>query len=266
MNIIKRLEIMKCFVIADVHSFYNEMIEALDKAGFDKNNPQHVLISLGDLLDRGPDPIKCLEFINSLDRKILIRGNHEDLMEKAIERKMFLAHDFHNRTYDTVQKVLGIPSDANNDLAMLLMFSECDLWNKYIKSCIDYAETDKYIFVHGWIPKESDWRNGDWDSARWINGMKEWEDSRKEGREQEKTILCGHYHTSWGHHYIEHDCPEWDEDIEMYRLLGGTNIKDANFTPFKQKGIIALDACTAISGFVNCQVLTIGKKQLEKYL
>ena len=44
---------MKCFIVTDVHSFYDEMMLALDKKGFDKDNPNHVFISLGDLLDRG---------------------------------------------------------------------------------------------------------------------------------------------------------------------------------------------------------------------
>lgn len=40
----------KFFVVSDVHGFYDEMIEALNKAGFDKNNKDHVFISCGDLL------------------------------------------------------------------------------------------------------------------------------------------------------------------------------------------------------------------------
>ena len=67
------------FVVSDVHSFYGEMKQALDKEGFDKDNKDHIFVSCGDLLDRGPDSVKCLEFVNGLDddRKILILGNHE---------------------------------------------------------------------------------------------------------------------------------------------------------------------------------------------
>lgn len=43
----------KLFCISDVHGFYNEMREALDNAGFDPNNEEHWLISLGDIWDRG---------------------------------------------------------------------------------------------------------------------------------------------------------------------------------------------------------------------
>lgn len=40
----------KFFVISDVHSFFSEMMEALDKAGFEADNVNHVFVSLGDLL------------------------------------------------------------------------------------------------------------------------------------------------------------------------------------------------------------------------
>ena len=75
---------MTYYIVADVHGFFDILKEALDNAGFDKNNPGHIFVSLGDLLDRGKQPRECLQFVNSLERKILIRGNHEDLMEEMI--------------------------------------------------------------------------------------------------------------------------------------------------------------------------------------
>jgi calcineurin-like phosphoesterase family protein len=91
------------FCVSDVHSFYYEMMEALNDTGFDINNKNHVFVSLGDLLDRGPDPKECLEFVNSIpkNRKILIKGNHERLLQECIKTKQFKSHDFYNKTFDT---------------------------------------------------------------------------------------------------------------------------------------------------------------------
>ena len=75
---------MKYFVISDVHSYYYEMIDALNKAGFDPLNENHTLISLGDITDRGVWPNEVINYLMSLDRKILIRGNHEDLLEELL--------------------------------------------------------------------------------------------------------------------------------------------------------------------------------------
>ena len=35
----------KYFVVADIHSFYDEFMKALNDAGFDINNEDHILIS-----------------------------------------------------------------------------------------------------------------------------------------------------------------------------------------------------------------------------
>ena len=114
---------------------------------------------------------------------------------------------------------------------------------------LDYFETEHHIFVHGWIPciqehngyrSISDWRNASaalWEKAPWINGMAAF----RYAYDEDKTIICGHWHTSFGHSTIDH--------------AGSQFGPDANFRPFYGTGIIALDACTAVSGFVNCIVV-----------
>ena len=76
----------KFFVVSDIHGFYDELIMALDKAGFDKDNEEHWLVSCGDEWDRGPNPIEVMKFFSNLKRKILIRGNHMDLFEELCQR------------------------------------------------------------------------------------------------------------------------------------------------------------------------------------
>ena len=76
---------MKYYVVADVHGFYSELITALTEKGFFKDESPHKLIVCGDLFDRGQEAVKLQDFIVDLMRKdevILIRGNHEDLIEK----------------------------------------------------------------------------------------------------------------------------------------------------------------------------------------
>lgn len=238
---------MKYFVITDIHSFFDEMIDALHKAGYDKNNPNHTLVSCGDLLDRGDKSLETLQFINSLPRKILIRGNHEDLLEECIARKEFYQHDLHNGTLKTVMNLCGLDDmyvfyndDYRKCFDEIIRNKEL---NTYLKSLKDYAEISDYIFVHGWIPSvkhspNKDWHLGDWKHARWFNGMEKW---RQGSRIEGKTIVCGHWHTSWGYSVLRKDCSEWGSD--------------AIFEPFIDNGICAMDACTAHSHKVNCVVL-----------
>lgn len=265
---------MKYFIVADVHSFYDEMREALKEAGFDKKNPNHIFVSLGDLLDRGSQPLECLKFVCSLPkgRKILIRGNHEDLLEECLERGEFYRHDEHNGTMKTILDLAGRKvSDVYDyiyakeyaerfpEFALTVpdyheafaITAENKLLKKYLKSVIDFAEIDNAIFVHGWIPARKsapnkDWHLGDWKEARWFNGMEKWYQG---ARIPNKTIFCGHWHTSWGFSHLRKECSEFGND--------------AKFEPFVDDGIVALDACAAWSHKVNCYVLDITEKETE---
>ena len=247
----------KYFVVADVHSFYDEFMDALNKAGFDKANPDHILISCGDLMDRGPSPLNCLIFVNSLpkERKILVRGNHEDLLEECIARKECLYHDYHNGTVATIADLSYMYYKAVDDIYKAA-FNNSE-YKKYRASLVDYAEVSDYIFVHGWIPCnrvgdesrnstysfEENWKDGDWYTARWYNGMEAWHQGVKiDG----KTIVCGHWHCSYGNSKFHNDGVEWPKDGQY-----------ANFDPFIDDGIIALDQCAAISKKVNCYTFEV---------
>ena len=241
---------MKYFIVADVHGFYDEMMEALTAAGYDKDNSSHCFVSLGDLFDRGRQPQECLDFVMSIpaERRILIYGNHEDLMERAIARHGWL---FADRTNGTSETAKILTRNWSDEVAAVYDIRNHRLYNEYIRSCVMYHETPHYIFVHGWIPCEmrfsdeynyiSNWREAPldkWKAAGWYNGMKAWKDGV---RETNKTICCGHWHTSWGNHFLHKQGEEF----------GPTAV----FTPFIDRGIVALDACTIYSRMVNCYVV-----------
>ena len=79
---------MRYYVVADTHGFFTEMIDALIEKGFFEDNEPHKLIVCGDLLDRGSQAKDIEKFISDLMDKnevVLIRGNHEDLMQEFVE-------------------------------------------------------------------------------------------------------------------------------------------------------------------------------------
>lgn len=264
----------KLFVASDIHSFYDEWMKALTEAGFDINNEDHIIVVCGDLLDRGNKANKCLKFVLDLpeDRKVLIRGNHELLMDEIIYRKKYFdPWDYSNGTVDTVEQLTGIVEqyDGRNSgwvvqQTMVESMKTHEGWKKYYDSTVMYAEIGNYIFVHGWIPGEPisvgmnaavkyipEWRDlpyYNWKDATWLNGMQMWQYGV---REPGKTIVCGHWHSSWGHHKLHRVCSEFD--------------KDALFTPFEDEGIINLDGCVAHSGIVNCKVLEVTDDEWKEY-
>ena len=247
---------MRYYVTADIHGFYTPLIAALTNAGFFADSAPHKLVILGDLFDRGKEALKLQAFLSALldqDKVILVRGNHEDLFEElvTIDTGLPYRHHVDNGTYDTALQLTGfdphLASALHDDFAEAARNTV--FYQKIIPAMLDYFETEHHIFVHGWIPciqerngysSISDWRNASaalWEKARWINGMAAF----RYAYEEDKTIICGHWHTSFGHSTINH--------------AGSQFGPDANFRPFYGTGIIALDACTAVSGFVNCIVV-----------
>ncbi|MBS0895543.1 metallophosphoesterase [Tatumella sp. JGM130] len=65
------------FVVGDVHGCYTLLMNKLDSVGFDTE--KDLLISVGDLIDRGSESVECLDLIN-MPWFRAVRGNHEQMM------------------------------------------------------------------------------------------------------------------------------------------------------------------------------------------
>jgi serine/threonine protein phosphatase 1 len=72
------------FIIGDIHGCYDTLMNAMERASFNKEVDR--LISVGDLIDRGPDSLKCLKLIYE-PWFFPVRGNHEDMMINAFDDK-----------------------------------------------------------------------------------------------------------------------------------------------------------------------------------
>ena len=251
---------MKYYVVSDIHSYYDCLIDALTIAGFFNDKTPHQLIICGDLFDRGNQVIQLQEFILSLMNKnevILIKGNHEELLMDIVHGfqryEWNRSHHISNGTTDTVLQICNCQfyDLYDNTKEMYQKLVNSPIITKIIPNMKNYYETQSHIFVHGWIPCYLDylnhysyydnWRNASdqlWQRARWTNGMKAWHDGVKENG---KTIVCGHFHCSFGHTHYESDGSEFDEDD--------------NHNPFIQEGIIALDSTCAYTNKLNCIVI-----------
>lgn len=256
---------MKLFVLSDVHSFYEPMMAALEKNGFDINNPDHHIVICGDLFDRGPAAVDVFNFAKEMiakNRFTYIKGNHEVLLFECINEisrcSWVSSHHNHNGTFDTIVQFTGLNKydlyggTYNKDIFKEKTNEICDF---ITTNAVNYAEFGNYIFVHGWIPCDpfrgtyaDNWRNelANWDGALWVNGMEAWHNGV---RIPEKTIVCGHYHSSWGHSRLHQDRKEFPQKNRVNW--------QKSFEPFVDEGIIALDSCVAYTEFCNCVVLEV---------
>lgn len=260
---------MKYYVVSDIHGYYRHLINALEEAGFFNDEGEYKLVVCGDLLDRGPEANKTVEFITQLmneDKLIYILGNHEDLLVQCLHDIVIggiysiangMSYHYFNKTWDTILQ-LSQMSEAeayNNPNELVNRVMDSPFYKKLLPNCVNYYETSNYIFTHGWIPclvdifnpvvkyqRNPDWRNAEieaWRSARWFNGM---EIACKYNiTEPEKTIVCGHWRTSYGHAQFNHSCTE--------------SGNDAIHAPFSAKGILAIDSSVAITSTINCVVI-----------
>jgi serine/threonine protein phosphatase 1 len=249
---------MHLFVVSDVHSHLDPLKKALDEAGFDPNNEEHWLLSCGDLFDRGPNSEELLYYIMSLERKILIRGNHDLLLEECCKREFPYRHDHSNGTVKTICDIGGAGEGYP--------FNKCceRTWNRmaaYRDCLVNYWETENYIFVHSWVPTKvtydkgaskpwhmvgkkheymEDWRNAnsvEWEEAMWGNPF---EFAEHRLNKTGKILVSGHWHASWPRARYEGK-PEFGEG--------------ADFSPYYGNSFIGIDACCAASGRINVLVI-----------
>lgn len=80
----------RVMAIGDVHGMYEKLIKLMDKIRF--NPDEDMLIFLGDYIDRGPDPGRCLQYIFALQQQypdvvVCLMGNHEVMMSSYFMQK-----------------------------------------------------------------------------------------------------------------------------------------------------------------------------------
>ncbi len=256
----------KYFVTSDIHSYYEEFKTALRKAGFDKGNPDHILVVDGDLFDRGPGAVPLYKFITTLpkSRRILIRGNHEDMLCDICDKGYFEDFNLGNSTDQTIYQFVKNKPVTNATYSSFVPSMITEFKNtgipEWIRSpeFLNYAEIGNFLLTHAFIPLADsrinsaynginenlsylpDWRKLEpdcqlWQDARWGCPYDLFEHFFGEERKKGKILVCGHWHVQDFHSHYE----------------GTVN----NSHIYCHDGLIGLDACTPISG--RCNVLVI---------
>ncbi|WP_411853290.1 metallophosphoesterase [Yersinia enterocolitica] len=69
-------EYRRIFVVGDIHGCYKKLMDSLGRVAFDRSSD--LLVSVGDLADRGPQNTECYELLNAYWFRA-VRGNHEQM-------------------------------------------------------------------------------------------------------------------------------------------------------------------------------------------
>ncbi|MCR5303464.1 MAG: metallophosphoesterase [Lachnospiraceae bacterium] len=146
---------MAIYVVSDIHGEYDMLLDLLEKI---KLKPSDTLYVLGDVLDRGPNPVKTLRKLKEMPNVVCMAGNHE-LM--ALECLGFLMKEI---TEENIQKLdpemldgylLWIDHNGGKttlDEFMTLGRDEQKQLMEYIKDFLVYEELtvegNDYLLVH----------------------------------------------------------------------------------------------------------------------
>lgn len=232
----------KLFVVSDIHGHCTLLKEALLNAGFDKNNDAHWLICCGDYFDRGVENAEVMSFFERLPRKVMLRGNHEDMLLKLLQTGKLLPHHYINGTISTLKSFFGKyfidPSDDTIDFSGKTR--TVDRLCEFIEETVDYYETEHYVFVHGWLPENGETEevrqsagSAAWEKARWTKWTEKYTGQRPLA---DKTLICGHMPTFFANAF-------------------DPSRKENNAEIFYGNGMIAIDAGTYDSGQINVLIL-----------
>lgn len=148
----------------DIHGHADELIQLLREI---KIEDEDVLVFLGDYIDRGADSKGVINTLINLQgvfgdqRIVLLRGNHEDMIERAMCDKRYTKWWFNNGGKATAES-----------FGMEYPFMEVE---PYIQDFLDsllpyYAPNDKLLFVHAGINPEFPLSEQVEEDLLWIRG------------------------------------------------------------------------------------------------
>ncbi len=146
MNKIKYLTIddsVNVYVVGDLHGCYSKLIRKLRELNFNFN--KDILISVGDLVDRGLENEKCFNLLKE-HWFVAVKGNHEDFCEKGfLNKSIAYSHKAYNNGGAWFYKLNEDSQEyISNRFKQLPILLEIAYKNK------------RFGFVHADVPNE-DW-------------------------------------------------------------------------------------------------------------
>lgn len=124
---------MSKYVLSDLHGCYKHFLAMLKKINFKETDTLYIL---GDIFDRGDDPLKIIEYVICHKNIIWIKGNHEEFFIDYYENHNTQLWDY-NGGFKTRQKLL-FKTDKYKD----------DLYNIVKNLPTIQVVDDKFILVH----------------------------------------------------------------------------------------------------------------------
>ena len=166
------------WVVGDVHGYHStlqNLITKIDLSDEDK------LVSLGDMIDRGPDSASVLRMFRDTNSFHAIRGNHEDMMLRCLSRGK-------NKYCKSWLKYGGVETLMSFDLTPEDKESLAGGWCDFLSNCPTEIVLDRHRLIHAGInPLKAHDEQTDNDRL-WSRSIFQFESAPDPGRQ----VLIGH--------------------------------------------------------------------------
>jgi serine/threonine protein phosphatase 1 len=105
---------MNTLIIGDIHGCFEELLELLDRAAIGQDD---VVVSVGDVVDRGPDPGAVIDFFRARPNAVVLMGNHERKHVRNVlsYSQQVTAQQLGGRYADDVAWMAGLPYHFERD-------------------------------------------------------------------------------------------------------------------------------------------------------
>ncbi len=164
----------RLLALGDIHGCSRALAVLLERLQLGSAD---TLVSLGDIVDRGPDTKGCVDLllqIRQVCQLIVVQGNHEEMMLAALKNASAMDRWMAFGGREVIESYGGIENIPEEHLEL-------------IRNTRDFYETERVIFVHAnlqpGVPLFEQ-------SVRWLR----WE--HLSGHERQRTcgrkIVCGH--------------------------------------------------------------------------
>jgi bis(5'-nucleosyl)-tetraphosphatase (symmetrical) len=168
----------RTIVVGDIHGCFGELGELLSQLDFRVNHDR--LISVGDMINKGPRSVDVLRFFASSNSEAVL-GNHELAFLRAIESKQSLS-----RAWQAIVDDMG---------------DEKDFWISWLRELPLFIEDKDFIVVHAGLRPD---KNISDTSARVLTSIRRWDGTgdelNREGDppwfelyEGDKLVIHGHW-------------------------------------------------------------------------
>mgnify|MGYP002332598652 CR=1 FL=1 len=162
----------KTYVVGDLHGCYDEFIKLSNQIGITDND---LIISLGDVVDRGNKSLELYNYFKNRDNAIVLMGNHE-------------------------RKHLRGVLSYSQEIVKVQFADEYNNFKEWLKTLPYYYETDDAIIIHAFFEhdkalseQKEEVLSGTTSGSRYLEAKYEegkyWSDYYKGG----KAIIYGHH-------------------------------------------------------------------------